>query len=103
LPGGKREAGESDWQALSREIREELGVELIEQTSRLAGVFEAQAHGKPPGTVVRMTCYWADFSGSLEAKAEIQEFSWLSYSDKSRSSPVDQKIFDWLQEAKLLD
>jgi 8-oxo-dGTP pyrophosphatase MutT (NUDIX family) len=35
LPGGKREPGEQDWAALSREVREELGVDL-QPASRLA-------------------------------------------------------------------
>lgn len=32
IPGGKREAGESDHAALIREIKEELSVDLIEKT-----------------------------------------------------------------------
>lgn len=33
IPGGKREAGESDEQALRREIMEELSVELVDGRS----------------------------------------------------------------------
>ncbi len=54
LPGGKREAGETDQQALTREIKEELTVDLIPETIQSVGVFEAQAHGKPAGVPVRM-------------------------------------------------
>lgn len=54
IPGGKRE---SDTQALFREAKEELNVDLIESTVTYYATFEAQAHGKPTGTVVRMTCY----------------------------------------------
>ena len=61
LPGGKREAGESDTQALIREVKEELSVDLEEPTIKFYGTFEAQAHGKPEGTIVRMTCYTAEF------------------------------------------
>ena len=44
LPGGKREPGEDDWTALSREVREELGVQLDEATFQSIGVVEAPAH-----------------------------------------------------------
>lgn len=59
IPGGKREGNETDEQALVREIREELSVDLTPETMRHYGTFEAQAHGKPEGTIVRMTCYTA--------------------------------------------
>ena len=63
-PGGKRESGEDDHAALCRECKEELTVDLVKQSIKRYGVFEAQAHGKPAGTMVRMTCYTAEFIGS---------------------------------------
>jgi len=44
IPGGKREAGETDEQVLLREIKEELNVHLDNTTLKQLGVFEAQAH-----------------------------------------------------------
>lgn len=102
IPGGKIESGESDEQALCREIREELSVNLDKDTLRLVGVFEAHAHGNPPDTFVKMTCYMANYSGTLKANAEIEEIKWLKYSDKNKSSEVDQLIFDFLKEQDLL-
>ena len=98
LPGGKREAGEADAQCLIREISEELAVALKAGTLRPVGVFEAQAHSHPVGTLIRMSCYAAEYEGELKASAEIAEFVWLSYADRARCSPVDQIIFDWLRE-----
>ena len=98
LPGGKREPGESDAQCLRREISEELAVTLKPETLRPVGIFEAQAHGHPAGRNVRMSCYAAEYEGTLEASAEIAEFVWLTYADRERCSPVDQIIFDWLHE-----
>ena len=65
IPGGKRDSNETDEEALIREVKEELTVDLKPATIRHYGTFEAQAHGKPEGTVVRMTCYEADFDGEL--------------------------------------
>jgi 8-oxo-dGTP diphosphatase len=102
IPGGKREPGESDEQALLREVKEELDVDLLRDTITFLGTFEAQAHGKEEGTLVRMTCYTADFSGELRASAEVEEALWLDYKDKDKSSPVDQIIFDWLKDRQLI-
>ena len=46
IPGGKRETGETDEQALCREIKEELNVNIDKNTLKHLGVFEAQAHGQ---------------------------------------------------------
>jgi 8-oxo-dGTP pyrophosphatase MutT (NUDIX family) len=96
LPGGKRESGESDEQALMREVREELTVAL--EDMRPAGIFEAQAHGRDEGVTVRMTCFTADYSGELRPAAEIEEIAWLTYADRDRVSLVGRQIMDWLHE-----
>lgn len=102
LPGGKREAGESDHAALIREIKEELSVDLRPETLTYLGQFEAQAHGQQAGTLVRMTCYTAEYEGVMAPAAEIEEVAWLTYADKARTSLVMHLIFDWLQERGLL-
>ncbi|HEY5745025.1 MAG TPA: NUDIX domain-containing protein [Chryseolinea sp.] len=102
IPGGKREAGESDVDALCREIREELSVQLDVATIDFVGVFEAQAHGQPEGTTVRMTCYRASYSGTLATAAEIEEMRWLRFGDKDKVAPVDILIFDFLKERDLM-
>lgn len=103
LPSGKREAGESDAEALCREIKEELSIEIQPDSIRLVGVFEAQAHGHPPGTLVRMTCYSAGYSGKIMAASEIAEVKWFRHADKEFISEVDKLIFDYLKEVGLLD
>jgi 8-oxo-dGTP diphosphatase len=102
MPGGKRELGETDQETLLREIREELSVSLKPATIAYFGTFEAQAHGKAEGTVVKMTCYTADYDGTLTAAAEIGEIAWLTYADRDRVSPAVQIIFDRLHEMQLL-
>lgn len=98
IPGGKREEGESDEQALAREVFEELSVPLKEDTIEFYGVFEAPAHGKPPGTMVRMTCYTAEFEGELVPATEIAELDFFAYAQKSKTSEVDHLIFDDLYQ-----
>ena len=102
IPGGKREAGESDEQALIREVKEELSVDLNPETIEPAGVFEAQAHGKPEGVVVRMTCYTAEFEGVIRAASEIADIAFFTYDDKVKTSTVDHLIFDDLHARGLL-
>lgn len=97
LPGGKREAGESDLDTLAREIAEELGVAVDRESAVHVGTFTAQAHGHAAGTVVRMTCYAADYQGELRPESEIEELAWLDHADRPRVSPVDQVIFDHLR------
>ena len=102
IPGGKREGNETDHEALIREVKEELSVDLVPDTITHYGTFEAQAHGKPEGTVVRMTCYSAKFKGALRASAEVAAFRYVDYTWKEKSSPVDKLIFDDLKTKGLI-
>ena len=53
MPGGKREEGETNEQTLIRECKEELNVNIKKDTIKYYGTFEAQAHGKIEGTIVK--------------------------------------------------
>lgn len=103
IPGGKREAGETDEQALIREISEELNVTMNPETLTYVGTFEAQAHSHDEGILVKMTCYSGEYSGELQPNSEIEEVKWLHYSDKDKISEVDKLIFDYLHTHNLLD
>lgn len=102
LPGGKREAGESDQQALIREVKEELQVDLIPETIKEYGVFEAQAHGKPVGVMVRMTCYTSEYEGTILPDSEIERVEYFEYDRKLETSLVDHLIFDDLKAKGLI-
>ena len=76
---------------------------LVEATARFYGTFEAQAHGKEEGVLVRMTCYTAEFEGELRADSEIAEMVWLTCRDMESVSPVDKLIFGDLRGKGMLD
>ena len=102
IPGGKREKGESDEQALVREIKEEISVDLIANTINYAGTFKAQADGKNSDTIVKLTCYFADFQGELSPDAEIEEIDFIGYQNRSLCSLGSIKVMDWLKSQNLI-
>jgi len=103
IPGGKREEGETDHQALIREVKEELTVEINSESIKHYGTFQAQAHGKPIGVMVRMTCYTADYEGELTPSNEIQDIAYYTYAQRDIVGPVDQIIFDNLKNKRLIN
>ncbi|AKD03446.1 NUDIX domain-containing protein [Pontibacter korlensis] len=102
IPGGKREAGETDQETLMREIEEELSIRLIPDSIEYVETFQAQAHGHAEGIEVKMQCYSARYKGTIKAASEIEEVVWLQYADRDKVSPVDKIIFDWLRNKGLL-
>lgn len=102
IPGGKREKGETDAEALIREVEEELTITLNPSSLLFYGSFQAQAHGHPDGVVVNMQCYRATFEGTIQPASEIEEVAWLTYNDRDRVSEVDKLIFDHLKSKGLL-
>lgn len=103
LPGGKREIGESDEQALIREIREEISVDLIPSSIKYAQTIHAKADGKSSDTIVKLTCYFADFNGELSPDAEIAEIDFIDYENKARCSLGSIKVMEWLKSQNLLN
>jgi uncharacterized protein (TIGR00730 family) len=97
LPGGKRQAGESDVDALRREVREEVTVSLLTDTLVPLGKFRAPAHDYPAGTSVDLVCYTADFEGEIKAAAEIEEVAWLGAGDGDRCAPAVRLVIDELR------
>lgn len=104
IPGGKREGNETDEETLIRECKEELTIDILKNTIKYYGTFEAQAHGHDKGVIVRMTCYQAKFFGELIPNSEIEEIKWLDYSNLNvKISPVDHLIYKDLYDKHLIN
>lgn len=102
IPGGKREVGEDDLTALGREINEELSTEIVPDSTSFYGTFEGQAHGKPLGVIVRMTCYMAELASEPQPANEIAEIGFLSPSQQHLVGPLTKIIFADLQQRGLI-
>jgi len=75
-PGGKRAAGETDLEALGREIEEELGCSLDTQSVRPLGRFRAMAANEP-GDIVEADLYGVYLVGAPAPQGEIADILWL--------------------------
>lgn len=75
LPGGKLETGESEQEALARELIEELGTGLA-GPARLIGRFTAVAANETD-RLVDATVFAVTLAGRPQALAEIAEIRWV--------------------------
>ena len=74
--GGKIERGESAVDALSRELLEEVGLELDLGATEYLGSFRADAANEP-GTVIRAEVFALTTTADLVASDEIEELMWI--------------------------
>lgn len=82
LPGGGREAGESDAEAVAREVREELGVDV-----EVGRVLDDVPADPPDGTYTRWRTFACRLTGGTptpcgaDGPAELTALRWLPLAD----------------------
>ncbi len=103
LPGGRAEAEEGAIQALCREVREELGIELELSTLNFLGKFEDVAAGSEDDRV-QVELYQGEFQGKLTPSSEVKKLIWFDKNDdREKLAPVTRnKILPALLEKGLL-
>lgn len=103
LPGGKAEGEEGAIQALCREVKEELGVEVDIASLIFVGEFEDESSSKP-GERVHVDLYQGDCQGQVKPCSEVKKLIWFSKDDDwSKLPPITRnKILPALIKKGLL-
>lgn len=86
-PGGKIELGETAKQALVRELKEELSIDVDEADLELFGDYTAEAANHKGHTVHMQAFTVKKWQGDIIASAEIEELRWLT-----SNLPTDIKV-----------
>ena len=96
LPGGKIEAGESRWQALRRELREEIGI-----IANTAEPFMQVHHTYPDRKILLDVWQLTEFSGLARA-CEQQEIAWIDIEqiDQYRFPAADIPVLDAIRNSR---
>jgi len=106
MPGGKKESGEDNLQALIREIKEEVNLDIDPKTVDLYGIFEAQAYGIKKGVSVRIHCYTGKHLGEIKSSSEIDEIAYFYFDEYVKvidPAPAVILILQDLKEKGLID
>jgi 8-oxo-dGTP pyrophosphatase MutT (NUDIX family) len=80
IPGGKIEKNENEEEALIREIKEELNVDLIKDSINYFGTFEDVASTHLDSTV-QVKLYFGEISGELKPNSEVEKLAWFGKKD----------------------
>ena len=93
-PGGKGESGEDPREALVREIREELRVDIVPGAE--IGVVEHEY----PNISIRMQCFWAEIWEGSPVLTEHENAKWISADELEQVDwlPADRKILPKIKE-----
>ena len=77
-PGGHLEIGENEEECLKRELKEEIGVNLVK--SKFFGEYPGKSFYQPERTY-NQHVYLAEIEGKIVPNAEIESYLWFSKED----------------------
>ncbi len=105
MPGGKHDKGETSANALIREVKEELGIDLVTNSLTYHKTFTAQAYGKEKGIQVCIECYQGTYKGKPIATSEIEEIRYFTsqeYLSMKETAPAVRLIVKDLKKKDLI-
>lgn len=76
FPGGKVEAGETDQEALARELEEELGLNTVS-----IGSLVSRSTTTENGQAIELSCYWVDTLQPLTKSSDHDALRWCFISE----------------------
>ncbi|SES78426.1 NUDIX hydrolase [[Clostridium] polysaccharolyticum] len=80
IPGGKREGQETDLETLSRELKEELNIDLI--SANFMGEYTDIAVFE--NVPIKVRTYLTKVSGDMKVENEIKEYIWIDRNYKEK-------------------
>ncbi len=102
-PGGKPEPDESDEDALIRELKEELSIDIIRDSIEHLHTFVGVAHGKHAGKRLEMRCFVADYTGTLTPASEIEEMRFVTSATDVPHTSTGKEVLAWLKSEGRID
>lgn len=105
-PGGSIEEGETEKQALVRELMEEFGISVAEEDLEEFGRYEAPAAGQEQRIVHMAVFMVRSFQGEPLPNSEVEEIAWV-YSVNQQNLPLgsifEHKVMPELKSLDLID
>lgn len=103
-PGGKLEADETPEQALQRELREELGIDVSLDALSPFGTFYADAAGET-GARLRMDVFLvSNWQRDIAPAHEVEEVRWIDSGDSLKLGSIfEHEVLPRLKQKALID